>query len=55
MSEGPRELSGMSARLSLSLYRLQAEIERSRAECQWDRIPTLVEQLAAARFHEDGK
>ncbi|KAK3553897.1 hypothetical protein QTP70_012727 [Hemibagrus guttatus] len=43
----------MSSRLSLSLYRLEAEIERCRAECQWDRLPTLVEQLAAARFHED--
>ncbi|KAF7710657.1 hypothetical protein HF521_009529 [Silurus meridionalis] len=53
VSEGPRELGGMSARLSLSLYRLEAEIERCRAECQWDRIPALVEQLAAARFHED--
>ncbi|GAA6110458.1 tetratricopeptide repeat protein 7A [Tachysurus ichikawai] len=44
---------GMSARLSLSLYRIEAEIERCRAECQWDRIQGLVEQLAAARFHED--
>ncbi|XP_035387318.1 tetratricopeptide repeat protein 7A isoform X2 [Electrophorus electricus] len=43
----------MSARISFSQYRLEAEIERSRAECQWDKIPSLVEQVAAARFHED--
>ncbi|XP_062851121.1 tetratricopeptide repeat protein 7A [Trichomycterus rosablanca] len=43
----------MSSRLSLSLSRLEAEIERCRAECQWDKISALVEQLAAARFHED--
>lgn len=55
VSEGPRELGGMTARHSLSLYRLEAEIQRCRAECQWDRIPSLVETLAAARFHEDGK
>uniref|UniRef100_A0A8C9QT06 Tetratricopeptide repeat domain 7A n=1 Tax=Scleropages formosus TaxID=113540 RepID=A0A8C9QT06_SCLFO len=43
----------MSARLSFSQYRLEAEIERCRAECQWDRIPALVEQLVSARIHED--
>ncbi|XP_061083820.1 tetratricopeptide repeat protein 7A isoform X1 [Conger conger] len=43
----------MSARISFSQYRLEAEIERCRAECQWDKIPTLVEQLVSARIHED--
>ncbi|KAF3842406.1 hypothetical protein F7725_024357, partial [Dissostichus mawsoni] len=28
-------------------------VERYRAECQWDKIPTMVEQMKAARFHED--
>ncbi|KPP79192.1 hypothetical protein Z043_101246, partial [Scleropages formosus] len=48
-----RHRAGMSARLSFSQYRLEAEIERCRAECQWDRIPALVEQLVSARIHED--
>uniref|UniRef100_A0A672TCL8 Tetratricopeptide repeat domain 7A n=1 Tax=Sinocyclocheilus grahami TaxID=75366 RepID=A0A672TCL8_SINGR len=43
----------MSSRLSFSQYRLEAEVERCRAECQWDKIPSLLEQLAAARLHED--
>ncbi|XP_066552512.1 tetratricopeptide repeat protein 7A [Amia ocellicauda] len=43
----------MSARLSFSQYRLEAELERCRGECQWDKIPGLVEQLASARIHED--
>ncbi|XP_055025980.2 tetratricopeptide repeat protein 7A [Misgurnus anguillicaudatus] len=43
----------MTARLSFSQYRLEAEVERCRAECQWDKIPALVEQLALARIHED--
>ncbi|CAB1343469.1 unnamed protein product [Coregonus sp. 'balchen'] len=42
-----------SSRLSFSQYRLEAEIDRYRAECQWDKIPSIVEQLVAARFHED--
>uniref|UniRef100_A0A3B4C7G8 Tetratricopeptide repeat protein 7 N-terminal domain-containing protein n=1 Tax=Pygocentrus nattereri TaxID=42514 RepID=A0A3B4C7G8_PYGNA len=42
----------MSSRISFSQYRLEAEIERCRAECQWDKIPPLLEQLAAARLHE---
>uniref|UniRef100_A0A673VYK3 Tetratricopeptide repeat domain 7A n=1 Tax=Salmo trutta TaxID=8032 RepID=A0A673VYK3_SALTR len=42
-----------SNRVSFSQYRLEAEIDRHRAECQWDKIPTIVEQLVAARFHED--
>ncbi|XP_036402492.1 tetratricopeptide repeat protein 7A [Megalops cyprinoides] len=43
----------MAARISFSQYRLEAEIERCRAECQWDKIPTLVEQLVSTRIHED--
>ncbi|XP_066534882.1 tetratricopeptide repeat protein 7A isoform X2 [Hoplias malabaricus] len=42
----------MSSRISFSQYRVEAEIERCRAECQWEKIPPLVEQLAAARAHE---
>ncbi|KAG5831340.1 hypothetical protein ANANG_G00302730 [Anguilla anguilla] len=48
-----RDRSRMAARISFSQYRLEAEIERCRAECQWDKIPTLVEQLVSARIHED--
>lgn len=43
----------MSSRLSFSQYRLEAEVDRCRSECQWDKIPSLVEQLAAARLHDD--
>ncbi|KAJ8248298.1 hypothetical protein GJAV_G00240520 [Gymnothorax javanicus] len=43
----------MAARISFSQYRLEAEIERCRAECQWDKIPTLVDQIVSARIHED--
>uniref|UniRef100_A0A673Y186 Tetratricopeptide repeat domain 7A n=1 Tax=Salmo trutta TaxID=8032 RepID=A0A673Y186_SALTR len=42
-----------TSRVSFSQYRLEAEIDRYRAECQWDKIPPIVEQLVAARFHED--
>ncbi|RXN01757.1 Tetratricopeptide repeat protein 7A [Acipenser ruthenus] len=42
----------MAARLSFSQYRLEAEIERCRGECQWDRIPELVQQVNLARIHE---
>ncbi|XP_069810713.1 tetratricopeptide repeat protein 7A isoform X2 [Dendropsophus ebraccatus] len=36
----------MAARLSQSHLKLEAEIDRCRAEGQWDRIPVLVRQLA---------
>lgn len=52
---GQRDIPGMTSRISLSQYRLEAEIEKFRAECQWDKIPFMVEQLAAARFHDDGE
>ncbi|KAK1171098.1 tetratricopeptide repeat protein 7A-like [Acipenser oxyrinchus oxyrinchus] len=42
----------MAARISFSQYRLEAEIERCRGECQWDRIPDLVQQVNLARIHE---
>ncbi|XP_057198225.1 tetratricopeptide repeat protein 7A isoform X1 [Triplophysa rosa] len=48
-----RDAAGMTARLSFSQYRIEAEVERCRAECQWDKIPALVEQLTVARVHED--
>ncbi|KAL2083785.1 hypothetical protein ACEWY4_021558 [Coilia grayii] len=50
---GQRDIPGMTSRVSFSQYRLEAEIEKYRAECQWDKIPSLVEQLAAAHFHVD--
>lgn len=52
---GQRDIPGMTNRISFSQYRLEAEIEKHRAECQWDKIPSMVEQLAAARFHDDGE
>lgn len=36
----------MSSRLSQSHLKLEAEIERCRAECQWEKIKVLVRQLA---------
>ncbi|XP_059929858.1 tetratricopeptide repeat protein 7A [Gadus macrocephalus] len=48
-----RDKSGMASRVSFSQYRLEAEIERHRAECQWDKIPALIDQLLTARIHED--
>ncbi|XP_016368052.1 tetratricopeptide repeat protein 7A-like [Sinocyclocheilus rhinocerous] len=53
VERGHRDAGGMSSRLSFSQYRLEAEVERCRAECQWDTIPSLLEQLAAARLHDD--
>uniref|UniRef100_A0A3Q0S4M3 Tetratricopeptide repeat domain 7A n=1 Tax=Amphilophus citrinellus TaxID=61819 RepID=A0A3Q0S4M3_AMPCI len=39
----------MASRVSFTQVRLEAELERYRAECQWDRIPTAVEQMQALR------
>ncbi|XP_075060215.1 tetratricopeptide repeat protein 7A [Mixophyes fleayi] len=36
----------MTSRLSQSHLKLEAEIERCRAECQWEKIQTLVRQLS---------
>ncbi|KAM4607230.1 tetratricopeptide repeat protein 7A [Polymixia lowei] len=43
----------MASRVSFSQYRLETEIERCRAECQWDKIPAMIDQLLAARIHEE--
>nr|XP_046257478.1 tetratricopeptide repeat protein 7A isoform X1 [Scatophagus argus] len=43
----------MASRVSFNQIRLEAELERCRAECQWDKIPTIIDQMHAARFHED--
>ncbi|KAL3972374.1 parathyroid hormone receptor 1 [Sarotherodon galilaeus] len=43
----------MASRISFTQARLEAELERYRAECQWDKMPAIVEQMQAARIHED--
>ncbi|XP_076025461.1 tetratricopeptide repeat protein 7A [Genypterus blacodes] len=43
----------MASRVSFTQCRLDAELERYRAECQWDKIPAMIEQMQAARIHED--
>ncbi|KAM9803668.1 tetratricopeptide repeat protein 7A [Neosynchiropus ocellatus] len=43
----------MASRVSFTQVRLEVELERYRAECQWDRMPTIVDQMQAARIHED--
>ena len=45
----------MASRVSFTQIRLEAELERYRAECQWDKMPAIVEQMQAARIHEDGE
>lgn len=50
-----RERAAMASRVSFTQVRLEAELERCRAECQWDRIPAIIDQMQAARFHEDGE
>lgn len=45
----------MASRISFTQARLEAEVERYRAECQWDKMPAIVEQMQAARIHEDGE
>lgn len=45
----------MASRGSLTQVRLEAELDRLRAECQWDKMPAFIEQLHAARFHGDGE
>lgn len=45
----------MASRVSFTQIRLEAELERHRAECQWDKMPAIIEQMQAARFHEDGE
>ncbi|KAK2823953.1 hypothetical protein Q5P01_021128 [Channa striata] len=43
----------MASRVSFTQVRLEAELERYRAECQWDKMPAIIEQMQAARIHED--
>lgn len=45
----------MASRVSFTQVRLEAELERYRAESQWDKMPLVVEQMQAARIHEDGE
>ncbi|KAJ0067205.1 hypothetical protein NL108_013073 [Boleophthalmus pectinirostris] len=45
----------MAVRISFTQVRVEAELERYRAECQWERIPAAVEHMLAARIHEDGE
>uniref|UniRef100_A0A3Q3M4W4 Tetratricopeptide repeat domain 7A n=1 Tax=Mastacembelus armatus TaxID=205130 RepID=A0A3Q3M4W4_9TELE len=43
----------MASRVSFTQVRLETELERYRAECQWDKMPGLIDQMHAARIHED--
>ena len=45
----------MASRVSFTQLRLEAELERCRAECQWDKMPNIIDQMQAARIHEDGE
>ncbi|XP_054654385.1 tetratricopeptide repeat protein 7A-like isoform X2 [Dunckerocampus dactyliophorus] len=48
-----RDRAAMASRVSFTQLRLEAELDRYRAECQWDRIPPIIEHMQAARMHED--
>ncbi|XP_077438673.1 tetratricopeptide repeat protein 7A isoform X2 [Vanacampus margaritifer] len=48
-----RDRAAMASRISFTQLRLEADLDRYRAECQWDRIPPIVEHMQAARMHED--
>ncbi|XP_044071433.1 tetratricopeptide repeat protein 7A isoform X1 [Siniperca chuatsi] len=48
-----RDRAAMTSRVSFTQARLEAELERYRAECQWDKMPAIIDQMQAARFHED--
>lgn len=50
-----RDRAAMASRVSFTQIRLEAELERYRAECQWDKMPAIIDQMHAARFHEDGE
>ncbi|XP_054456057.1 tetratricopeptide repeat protein 7A isoform X1 [Anoplopoma fimbria] len=43
----------MASRISFTQVRLEAELERYRAECQWDKLPMIIDQMKVARIHED--
>uniref|UniRef100_A0A3Q1ETM6 Tetratricopeptide repeat domain 7A n=1 Tax=Acanthochromis polyacanthus TaxID=80966 RepID=A0A3Q1ETM6_9TELE len=38
----------MASRVSFTQIRLEADLERCRAECQWDKMPAIIEQMTAA-------
>uniref|UniRef100_A0A667ZU92 Tetratricopeptide repeat domain 7A n=1 Tax=Myripristis murdjan TaxID=586833 RepID=A0A667ZU92_9TELE len=48
-----RDRAAMASRGSFNQYRLEVEIDRYRAECQWDKMPAMIDQLLASRIHED--
>ncbi|XP_049927398.1 tetratricopeptide repeat protein 7A [Epinephelus moara] len=48
-----RDRAAMASRVSFTQVRLEAELERYRAECQWDKMPMMIEQMKLARIHED--
>ncbi|XP_034464584.1 tetratricopeptide repeat protein 7A isoform X1 [Hippoglossus hippoglossus] len=48
-----RDRATMASRVSFTQVRLEVELERYRAECQWDKMPAIIDQMQAARFHED--
>ncbi|XP_057703669.1 tetratricopeptide repeat protein 7A isoform X2 [Corythoichthys intestinalis] len=48
-----RDRAAMASRISFTQLRLEADLDRYRAECQWDRIPPIVEHMQAARMHEE--
>lgn len=50
-----RDRAVMASRVSFTQARIEAELERYRAECQWDKMPMIIEQMKVARIHEDGE
>ncbi|XP_061766919.1 tetratricopeptide repeat protein 7A isoform X4 [Nerophis ophidion] len=48
-----RDRAAMVSRVSFTQLRFEAELDRYRAECLWDRIPPVIEQMQAAHMHED--
>ncbi|XP_031139966.1 tetratricopeptide repeat protein 7A [Sander lucioperca] len=48
-----RDRAVMASRVSFTQARIEAELERYRAECQWDKMPMIIEQMKVARIHED--
>ncbi|XP_059215234.1 tetratricopeptide repeat protein 7A [Centropristis striata] len=48
-----RDRAAMASRVSFTQARLEAELERYRAECQWDKMPMIIDQMTVARLHED--
>ncbi|XP_041034692.1 tetratricopeptide repeat protein 7A-like isoform X3 [Carcharodon carcharias] len=43
----------MASRISFSQYKLEAEIEKCRGECQWDKVQNLVKQLPPKTSEND--